>query len=152
MKLIFENEIEILRMVFFLVFNTFNSPGTIVPSGDFGCLNRCSLNTGWSGRSGNERCRILSTVLWLSFLKISKKLFLAKIFFRAKNLFWAKNFFFGIHFLLFSDSRDLVIHYHKLRKLKFANHFINHQWLPFKERIVPGRPHSELCAWGVKLL
>ena len=46
--------------------------------------------------------------------------------FWTKNVFWAKNFF-GPHFFLFSDSRDLVIHYHKLRKLNFANHFINYQ-------------------------
>ena len=38
---VFENEIEILRMVFFLDFNTFNSPSTIVLTGDVGCLNGC---------------------------------------------------------------------------------------------------------------
>ena len=37
-------------------------------------------------------------------------------------------------------------------KLKFANHFIIYQKRPFRGRIVPGRLHSELCAWGVKIL
>ena len=58
----------------------------------------------------------------------------------------------GYTFFLFSDSRDLIIHYHKLRKLKFANHLIIYQKCPFKGRIVPDRLHSELCAWGVKLV
>ena len=35
-------------------------------------------------------------------------------------------------------------------KLKFANHFIIYKKRPFRGRIVPGRLHSELCAWGVK--
>ena len=35
-------------------------------------------------------------------------------------------------------------------KLKFANHFIIHQKCPFRGLIVPGRLHSEHCAWGVK--
>ena len=58
------------------------------------------------------------------------------------------NFFFWKFRKFF--SRYLVIHYHKLRKLRFGNHFIIYQKCPFKGRIVPGRLHSELCAWGVK--
>ena len=37
-----------------------------------------------------------------------------------------------IHFFLFSDSRDPIIYYHKLRKLKFASHFIVYQKCPLR--------------------
>ena len=37
-------------------------------------------------------------------------------------------------------------------KLKFANHLIIYQKRTFKGRIMPGRLHSEIYAWGVKFV
>ena len=59
-------------------------------------------------------------------------------FFANKNDWWNK-----LH------HKSGLIHDHKLRKLKFANHFIIYQKRPFKGRIVRGRLHSEFYAWGV---
>ena len=55
-----------------------------------------------------------------------------------------------IHFFLFSDSRDPIIYYHKLRKLKFASHFIIYQNCPLRGHFGTGRLHSQLWDWGVK--
>ena len=67
-------------------------------------------------------------------------------FFGQKNFFGLK-IFFGYILDTFSDSRDLVSQYHKLRKLKFANHLSK---MSVQGTNVPGRLRSELYSLGVK--